>query len=317
MRCCDRDTGVHGPFASHSLATVGRHSPEHAMSLRVMSWAWSVYLSPTPKLVLMALADEADDDGYCFPSQRRLASKCSITDRTVRRVLLELTTRRHVRLEVRRRVDGSRTSNGYRLACGAPPDKLSGGMDTHVRGPRTTVSGGADTDVLPLPTTYPLSNPTPQPREAPREARNDATRDVGRGRDFEFPEGVSAGQVEVLRDVLSELQASQVQQVLDELAGRMKVDRITNPIRYCVALARRIERGQFTPELGIRIAERRAAERQYSEQKSVHAMIDRATLDATIKRLPDDLRASLERMRRRTHEQLSRAPPERQADDKS
>jgi DNA-binding transcriptional regulator YhcF (GntR family) len=63
------------------------------MSLRVMTWAWSVHLSPTPKLVLMALADEADDDGYCFPSQRRLAAKCSITDRTVRRVLLELRRR--------------------------------------------------------------------------------------------------------------------------------------------------------------------------------------------------------------------------------
>jgi hypothetical protein len=63
------------------------------MSLRVMTWAWSVHLSPTPKLVLMVLADEADDDGYCFPSQRRLAAKCSITDRTVRRVLLELRRR--------------------------------------------------------------------------------------------------------------------------------------------------------------------------------------------------------------------------------
>jgi hypothetical protein len=40
-------------------------------------------------------------------------------------------------------------------------------------------------------------------------------------------------------------------------------------------------------------------------------------LDATIKRLPDDLRASLERMRSRAHEQLSGVPPERQTDDKS
>ena len=287
------------------------------MSLRVMTWAWSVHLPPTPKFVLMALADEADDDGYCFPSQRRLAAKCSITDRTVRRVLLELTTRRYVRLEVRSRADGSRTSNGYRLACGDPPVKLSGGADMDVRGPRTTVSGGADTHVLPLPTTYPLSNPTPQPHETPKGVGNGATRDAGRGRDFEFPEGLSAGQVEVLRDVLSELPASQVQQVLDELAGRMKVDRITNPIRYCVALAKRFERGQFTPALGIRIAEKRAAEGQYSEQKRVQATVDRSTLEATIERLPDDLRASLERMRRRAHEHISGAPPERQTDEKS
>ena len=286
------------------------------MSLRVMTWAWSLHLSPTPKLVLMALADEADDDGYCFPSQRRLAAKCSITDRTVRRVLLELTTKRYVSLEVRRRGDGSRTSNGYRLACGDPPDKMSGGADMNVRGPRTTVSGGADTDVLPLPTTYPLSNSTPQQRGPPRKAANAATSDEGGGRDFEFPEGLSAGQIQVLRGVLSELQENRVQQVLDELAGRMKVDRITNPIRYCVALKKRIERGRFTPELGIRIAERRAVERRCAEQKHDHLTIDRATLEATMERLPDDLRASLERMRRRAHEQISDVPPERQTDDK-
>jgi hypothetical protein len=276
------------------------------VSLKVMTWAWSVHLSPTPKLVLMALADEADDDGYCFPSQRRLAAKCSITDRTVRRVLLELATKRYVSLQMRRRADGSRTSNGYRLACGDPPDKMSRGTDTHVRGPRTTVSGGADSDVLPLPTTYPLSNPTPRQRETPQEAGNDATSDARGRRDLEFPEGLSAGQVGVLRGVLSELQESQEQQVLDELAGRMKIARITNPIRYCAALVERIKRGQFTPELGIRIAERRAAVRQYSEQKNARSNVDRATLEAAMQRLPDDLRASLDRMRKRDQNEPSK-----------
>jgi len=288
------------------------------MSLRVMTWAWSVHLSPTPKLVLMALADEADDDGYCFPSQRRLAAKCSITDRTVRRVLLELTTKGYVRLEMRRRRDGSRTSNGYRLACGGPPDKISGGTDMDVRAPRTTVSGGADTDVLPLPTTYPLSNPTPQQPETRQEAGNHATRDAGGGRDWKFPEELSAGQVDVLRGVLSELQESQVQQVLDELAGRMKIVRVTNPIRYCAALVERIKRGQFTPELGIRIAERRAAEHQYREQKNGRSNVDRATLEATMHRLPDDLRASLERMRKRDqNEQLTTTCRDHKSDPES
>jgi hypothetical protein len=276
------------------------------VSLKVMTWAWSVHLSPTPKLVLMALADEADDDGYCFPSQRRLAAKCSITDRTVRRVLLELTTKGYVRLEMRRRADGSRTSNGYQLACGDPPDKMSGGTDTNLRGPRTTVSGGADSDVLPLPTTYPLSNPTPQQRATPQEAGNDATSDARCRRDLKFPEELSAGQVDVLRGVLRELQESQVQQVLDELAGRMKIVRITNPIRYCAALVERIKRGQFTSELGIRIAEKRAAERHDSEQRNARSNVDRATLEAAMQRLPDDLRASLDRMRKRDQNEPSK-----------
>jgi hypothetical protein len=206
---------------------------------------------------------------------------------------------------MRRRRDGSRTSNGYRLAYGDPPDKMSGGTDRGVRGARTTVSGGADSDVLPLPTTYPLSNPTPPRRAAPGEAGNDASSDAGGGRDWEFPEGLSAGQIDVLRGVLNELQESQVRQVLDELAGRMKIVRVTNPIRYCAALVERIKRGQFTPELGIRIAERRSAERQYSEQRNVHSNVDRATLESTMHRLPDDLRASLERMRKRDKHERS------------
>jgi hypothetical protein len=137
------------------------------------------------------------------------------------------------------------------------------------------------------------------------EAGNDASSDAGGARDWVFPEALSAGQIDVLRGVLSELQESQVQQVLDELAGRMKIARITNPIRYCAALVQRIKRGQFTPELGIRIAERRAAEHQYREQKNARSNVDRATLESTMHRLPDDLRASLDRMRKRDENERS------------
>lgn len=49
------------------------------------------YLDPTAKLVLIALADHANDDGDCFPSQRRLAAMTGLTDRGVRGVLSRLT----------------------------------------------------------------------------------------------------------------------------------------------------------------------------------------------------------------------------------
>jgi hypothetical protein len=137
------------------------------------------------------------------------------------------------------------------------------------------------------------------------EAGNDASSDAGGGRDWVFPEGLSAGQIDVLRGVLTSVHSSQVQPALDELAGRMKIARVTNPIRYCAALVERINRGQFRPELGIRIAERRAAERQHREQRNARSNVDRAALDATMHRLPDDLRASLERMRKRDQNEPS------------
>lgn len=279
------------------------------MSLRVMSWAWSVQLAPTPKLVLMALADEADDTGFCFPSQRRLAAKCSITDRTVRRMLVELETKGYVTLERRHRADGSRTSNGYRLKCTHPPDKLSWGEDTDVRGLRTEVSRGPDIGVL-RSTTYPLNNPTPRQRDVDDAAPGSETEPealAARGvRDWEFPEAPSAGQIAALRDELTGIEANRGQQVLDELAGRMRLGRISNPIRYCAVLIERAKCGQFRPELGIRIAEARVARLQYAEREATRISADPALVEASLRRLPNRLRASLKRMRGGTNDEDER-----------
>ena len=76
------------------------------MSLKVMHWAWSLALPPTPKIVLLALADEANDNGYTFPSVAYLARKCSLGDRTVQRVLQQVDVRS---LRVRRAPLSSRS----------------------------------------------------------------------------------------------------------------------------------------------------------------------------------------------------------------
>jgi len=80
-----------------------------------MNWAWQQRLKPVSKLVLMALADAADDCGVCWPSVSTLAAKCNVSGRTVRRVLQTLTTRGLLFAEHRYRKDGSRSSNRYRL----------------------------------------------------------------------------------------------------------------------------------------------------------------------------------------------------------
>jgi len=88
-----------------------------------------------PKLVLMALADEADDSGFCFPGHRRLAWKCTISERTVRRLVSLLAAQHYLAIEPRFAKDGSRTSNGYRLSFGDPPDKLTRGWSPLTKGP--------------------------------------------------------------------------------------------------------------------------------------------------------------------------------------
>lgn len=47
-------------------------------------------LAPAPKLTLLALADNANDGGYCFPSLELLARKTGQSPRTVRRTIRKL-----------------------------------------------------------------------------------------------------------------------------------------------------------------------------------------------------------------------------------
>lgn len=61
------------------------------MSVRAMTWAFDVELdSPSAKLVLLALADHADEFGKCWPSQETLARKTSQSIDSVQRRLKEL-----------------------------------------------------------------------------------------------------------------------------------------------------------------------------------------------------------------------------------
>jgi hypothetical protein len=61
------------------------------MSIRVMSEIWD--RAPVDKqklLVLLSLGDNANDQGYCWPSVSYIGKKCRITPRQARRIISEL-----------------------------------------------------------------------------------------------------------------------------------------------------------------------------------------------------------------------------------
>lgn len=62
------------------------------MSLNAIRWAWQQEVScATERLVLLALADEADQHGgNCYPSLRYLASKCNLHHTSVVRAIKAL-----------------------------------------------------------------------------------------------------------------------------------------------------------------------------------------------------------------------------------
>lgn len=77
------------------------------MSIKLMSLVWELDLPPGEKLVLLALADQANDAGVqCWPSVATIAKRSGQGERTVRRALADLEKLGHL---TRNHRDGNST----------------------------------------------------------------------------------------------------------------------------------------------------------------------------------------------------------------
>jgi biotin operon repressor len=86
------------------------------MSNSAITWALSQKTgSPTSKLILFKLADQANDNGVCWPSQKTMAAQCECNRATVNRHIKKLEDKGF--LEVMRRTkDGVSLLNLYKLS---------------------------------------------------------------------------------------------------------------------------------------------------------------------------------------------------------
>jgi hypothetical protein len=81
-----------------------------------LTWAFDQPIAPAgKKFVLVALADFADDQGYCYPFVETIAGMTSQGESTVRTHIASLIADGLLRTEKRERKDGGQTSNGYWL----------------------------------------------------------------------------------------------------------------------------------------------------------------------------------------------------------
>ena len=128
-----------------------------------MSQVWErPDLDPYERLILLALADHADDEGVCYPSISRLVDRTGMAERGVQKVLKRLTEKGHLAVETNA---GRKGTNRYSIsltpapgaprtrctparsapAPGAPPPHLS--AETPAPGapePSGTLGGGGD-----------------------------------------------------------------------------------------------------------------------------------------------------------------------------
>lgn len=92
------------------------------MSVRATNWAWSLEeVMGSEALVLLALADQANDEGFCWPSQEKLAPKARQSVSTLRRSLRSL-EKMGLLTTITRSSTRGRRSNLYLLHIGARPD---------------------------------------------------------------------------------------------------------------------------------------------------------------------------------------------------
>lgn len=92
------------------------------MSVRASTWAWSLEeVMGSEALVLLALADQANDEGLCWPSQEKLAPKARQSVNTLRRSLRSL-EKMGLLTTITRSSTRGRRSNLYLLHIGAKPD---------------------------------------------------------------------------------------------------------------------------------------------------------------------------------------------------
>ena len=223
------------------------------MSIRIMNLAWGVALPPTQKLLLLALADNADDGGACWPSLRNLAMKCQVSSRTIQRTIKEFEDCGLLEVTTRFAANGRQTSNGYRLTMEG--DKLSSpGSVKRRQGDSTSPSppighGAGDISVAPGVTSRcrgegdtamaPLEPPQERQCESPLQPRPP----------LRWPGALTSHQRSLIELMLVPQTHEVAQQLLDELAIALSVPgRIrTTPMRWLAGLLRRHARGEFLP----------------------------------------------------------------------
>lgn len=71
------------------------------MSISLMAEAWKTDITASRKIVLLALCDNANDQGQCYPSIASIANRCSLTERAVYNCLRDLESDGYIRRDAR------------------------------------------------------------------------------------------------------------------------------------------------------------------------------------------------------------------------
>lgn len=215
------------------------------MSIKALNWAWEQKLEPSTKLVLLALADIADDDGKAWPSVATLSTKVHASQRNVRRILQKLRggagQRALIEVDERRRRDGSQASNLYILQL--QTDKLSvcenyKGKDDAGEQEGVTELCQGESALGDSPRADTAVTPHEPPVKPPPESKRRTT--SRQAVDKQLP----AETQRLLFRELSRLEADMQSELMAQLANGMRAGSIRSPAAWTKAAVDRITKGK-------------------------------------------------------------------------
>ncbi len=270
------------------------------MSISLMTDVWKLTLQAPRKMVLLALADNANDEGTdCWPSVGKLVEKCSMSERAVQGHLAALEEdgyiKRHerlgrsnkftihvdrIRLEILQKVkalaDTPAESAPPAKVPEIPPQNLhpspSNPRDTH-----TPAESAPPQSLHPTPAgSAPIT--TREPSLKTTTTSSDAIESCCGGdfmEDLHYPvcsEEESIAIAELVGSCPSQLR----QKMLDEIEGARQAGVIkTNLVPFAQGIARAIHRGSFTVGHGTKVA----ASRQKKAENQIRPRTTKICLD--------------------------------------
>jgi hypothetical protein len=137
------------------------------MSVQAITAAFAVQgVSPSEKLLLLALANYADAGGQCFPSQVTLTHDTGLSERTIRTAFGSLKALGLLQVERRNRANGSRTSSKITLTLPAMVAARAEKPTGKIRQAYRQSSPNLPATVAPPTTFEPSEEPSVEPLEA-------------------------------------------------------------------------------------------------------------------------------------------------------
>ncbi|MGV8543072.1 helix-turn-helix domain-containing protein [Pseudomonas aeruginosa] len=139
------------------------------MSTIIMSACWPLQgLTPAQKAVLISLADNANDEGVCWPSVAKIAERTCLSERAVQQAIKVLNECRALSIEARQ---GRSTMFTVTPAAFAPPQKVHPRRKCTTAGSAPTPADAAPRTVI-EPTREPSGNLLPADSGQPDAERD-------------------------------------------------------------------------------------------------------------------------------------------------